>query len=381
LDQLFLCAWLSIFFIVESMMSSGSTPIRVLVVDDSFFMRQVVSRMFQEQPEFLVVGTASNGNEAIRKNIELLPDVVTLDVEMPELNGLGALEQMLQTRPVAVVMLSAHTGAGKSMAVLALEQGALECVGKPTGSVSLDLRKIQDELLEKTRSAAKVPVALIRPLNPTPVSLMKPSALTSLMVAKRHIPAQFAVAVASSTGGPKALHELMSYMPRDPKACFLFVQHMALGFTAALARRLNDTAPFSVKEAEEGELLMQGVGYVAPGGKHLIVVKGDAGCQVGFNDGPTRHGVKPCADFLLASVAQNYGVHSVGVVLTGMGRDGSKGLLDMKQAGAYTYAQSEDTCVVFGMPKAAIECGAVDEVLSLEAMGKALRTRLESMGR
>jgi two-component system chemotaxis response regulator CheB len=360
------------------MTNIGERKIRILVVDDSFFMRQVISRMLQEEMEFTVVGTARDGLEAIEKNKSLEPDVVTLDVEMPGLDGLGALDQMLRTRPVAVVMLSAHTGEGMGTAVQALERGAVECVGKPAGSVSFDLRKIQDELIEKIRAAARVPTILLRPDLNIPLPAASPIKYSNRIPSVQN-PATFAVAVASSTGGPRALHELMARMPQNPKACFLFVQHMAIGFTAALAKRLNDSCPFPIKEAEDGELLMQGIGYVAPGGRHLVVVKGPSGFHVAFHEGPPRHGVKPSADYLLTAVSQTFGSYSIGVVLTGMGRDGSKGLLDMRQAGAHTYAQDESTSVVFGMPKAAIECGAAWEVLPLEQLGDSLKERLKKL--
>lgn len=361
----------------------GEAPIRILVVDDSFFMRQIVSRMLQEQPDFEVVGTARDGCEAVELNRTLAPDVVTLDVEMPKLDGLGALEKMLESRPVAVVMLSAHTGEGMALAVMALERGAVDCVGKPSGSVSLDLRKIQDELVEKVRSAARISPKLIRanPWLAPPTAVPQSPARSSAPRPKPSlVPASFAVSVASSTGGPKALHELMSRMPKDPGACFLFVQHMAMGFTAALARRLNDSSPFPVKEAEEGELLMSGVGYVAPGGKHLVVLRDATGARAGFQDSPPRHGVKPSADYLLAATAEVFGREAIGVVLTGMGRDGAKGLLDMRRKGAHTYAQDESTCVVYGMPRSSVECGAVDEVLPLVDLGDSLRRRLLARG-
>jgi two-component system chemotaxis response regulator CheB len=362
----------------QHVISPGERKIRILVVDDSFFMRQVIARMLQEETEFTVVGSARDGLEAVDKNKSLEPDVVTLDVEMPGLDGLGALDQMLRTRPVAVVMLSAHTGEGMGMALLALERGAVDCVGKPAGSVSFDLRKIQDELIEKIRAAARVPAILLRPRPdlPSPQAFSRKS---PVQIPTSTTPAHFAVAVASSTGGPRALHELMARMTQNPKACFMFVQHMATGFTAALAKRLNDTCPFPIKEAEDGERLMQGIGYVAPGGRHLVAVKGPSGFFAGFYEGPPRHGVKPSADYLLTSVSQTFGRSSIGVVLTGMGRDGSKGLLDMRQAGAHTYAQDESSCVVFGMPKAAIECGAAWEVLPLNQLGDSLKERLKKL--
>jgi two-component system chemotaxis response regulator CheB len=346
------------------------------VVDDSFFMRQVVSRMIQEYTDLVVVGSARSGQEAVEKNKQLKPDVVTLDVEMPGLDGLSALDAMLTDRPVAVVMLSAHTAYGTETAVRALERGAVECVGKPSGSVSLDIRKVQDELIEKIRQAARVSKRLLGARAPEILS-RRPS---GVLEPGPRIPALFATAVASSTGGPKALHFLLSKMPDRPKGCFVLVQHMAAGFTAALARRLCESAPFPVKEAESGETLLQGVGYVAPGGRHLVVEKIAGEFRAAFHESPPRLGVKPSADLLLSSVAQSFASKSMGVVLTGMGRDDAKGLLEMRGAGAETFAQDESTSVVYGMPRAAFECGAVDHVMPLEALATALRERLGPSG-
>ncbi len=355
---------------------SSNRRIRVLVVDDSFFMRQVVSRMIQENDDLEVVGTARGGKEAVEKNRELLPDVITLDVEMPGLDGLSALEQLFSTRPVAVVMLSAHTGPGAETAVRALELGAVDCVGKPSGSVSIDIRKVQDELVEKIRQAARVSKSLLTARGKEALSPKPPAPTPS--PARRC--ATGAVAIASSTGGPKALHSILARLPAHPNACLLFVQHMAAGFTEALARRLNETAPFPIKQAEAGEILLEGVGYLAPGGRHFAVETSPEGFRAVFQEGPPRLGVKPSADILLSSVARAFGPKALGVVLTGMGRDGAKGLLDMRTAGAETIAQDEATSVVFGMPKAAAECGAVKRVLSLERIASELRERLESPG-
>ena len=349
-------------------MKNPDPPIRVLVVDDSFFMRQVVSRMIQENPDLEVVGTARDGGQAVEKNLELKPDVLTLDVEMPGLDGLGALERIFKSRPVAVVMLSAHTGTGMDTAVRALELGAVDCVGKPSGSLSLDIRKVQDELVENIRQAARIPRVLLGPRDPQappPRLPEKPSTRSRWPdpLLENRSPAVFAVAVASSTGGPRMLHELLARMPSAPPSCFLLIQHMAAGFTTALARRLSDSSPFPIVEAGEGDLLRDGVGYVAPGGKHLVVESGPRGMRTAFRDGPPRLGVKPSGDLLLSSVANTFGPRAIGLVMTGMGRDGAQGLLDMRKAGASTLAQDEASCVVYGMPKAAVENGAAAQVL------------------
>lgn len=330
-------------------------PVRVLVADDSFFMRTVLSKLLSESGGIEVVGQARTGKEAVQKNLDLEPDVVTLDVEMPEMDGLEALAGIMRTRPVPVVMLSAHTGPGAESAVRALEMGAVECVGKPSGSVSVDIHRVMAQLVGKIRVAAasRPDAAGILALEAPAPERRPPEAPD-----RPAVPARRLVAVAASTGGPRALNELVSRLPADLPAALVVVQHMSPGFTQALARRLGKNTCLPVSEAAEGETPAEGRVYVAPAGRHLLVTGVPGAWRFASSDAPPRNGVKPAADLTLSSIAEAAGRNAVGVVLTGMGKDGAKGLLDMRQAGASTYAQDEDSCVVYGMPKAAVETGA-----------------------
>lgn len=339
---------------------SSTPPIRVLVVDDSFFMRTVLAKLLRQAGGLDVVGTAKNGREGVEKNLELLPDVVTLDVEMPEMDGLEALSRIMQTRPVPVVMLSAHTESGTETAIRALEKGAVECLAKPSGSVSIDIHKILGELTEKIRLAAKS-----RPQRSPGEgrSLASRSGTPAPTRTARRL-----VAVASSTGGPRALHEFVSLLPEDLPAAVVIVQHMSQGFTRALAKRLGEAGALPVTEALEGETLLDGRVYVAPTGRHLLVEGIPGSYHFTFSDAPPRNGVRPAADLLMSSVAGCAKKSAVGMVLTGMGKDGARGLLEMRNAGARTFAQEPGSCVVYGMPKAAVECGAVEDQATVAAL-------------
>lgn len=338
-------------------MSEDPRPIRVLVVDDSFFMRTVLAKLLVDSGGLEIVGQARTGREAVEKNLALEPDVVTLDVEMPEMDGLEALQRIMSSRPVPVVMLSAHTREGTETALRALELGAVECVGKPSGSVSVDIHRVKDELVSKIRVAAASRPDAPGAFLPTPVSGQAPADPGS-NARRTSEPARRLLVVASSTGGPRALNELLSRLPDGFPAAVIVVQHMSIGFTQALARRLGRVTPLPVSEAREGETLLTGAVYVAPAGIHLVVEGEPGAFRVVFQDSPPRNGVKPAADLTLSSVASAAGRQAIGVVLTGMGKDGSKGLLDLRRAGGSTYAQDEASCVVYGMPKAAVECGA-----------------------
>jgi len=343
-------------------------PIRVLIVDDSFFMRTVLSKLLAETGGIEIVGQARSGKDAIEKNISLEPDVVTLDVEMPEMNGLEALRRMMETRPVPIVMLSAHTETGAEIAVRALEMGAVECVGKPSGSVSVDIHRVMDELVSKISAAARS-----RPrLQGVPSVEFETIVPPTPPAGRRSQPADRIVAVASSTGGPKALNELVRCLPEELPAALLVVQHMSLGFTRALAKRLGLAGRLPVEEARLGEILMEGQVYVAPAGQHLLIEGQPGAYRVVLQDGPPRNGVKPAADVLMSSVAAVAGPKSVGIVLTGMGKDGMRGLDDMRKAGARTYAQDEASCVVYGMPKAAVESGAAEQQLTIPGIAEAV---------
>jgi len=341
-------------------------PIRVLIVDDSFFMRKMLREMLSGMEGVEVVDTASNGLEAIEKNRALQPDVLTLDVEMPKLDGLAALERIMREAPVPVVMLSSHTGKGTETTLKALEMGAVDCLLKPSGKPIGDLDLIRDELFEKIKWAARSKsrvATLAGDMSRTPVrgEREKPTPPKVPTLPSSPRPAKTLVAVASSTGGPRSLQDLFRDLPSDLPAACVVVQHISVGFTKALARRLDDVSALTAMEAVEGEVLMEGHIYVAPAGKHLVVTGTPRDLRIGFKDDPPRLGVKPSGDLMMVSVAKAVGKDAIGVVLTGMGKDGTEGAKAIQKAGGRTFAQSEATCVVYGMPKSAVESKVVDE--------------------
>ena len=354
------------------MSADKKAPIRVLVADDSFFMRKILTEILEDSNGAIqVVDSAQNGWEAVEKNKALNPDVITMDVEMPKLDGISALQRIMLDHPTPVIMVSSHTAKGTEMAVRALEIGAIDCVAKPAGRLLGNARAIQGELIEKVKVAALcrfrsrvggsvMAVEKAGTKEPEkPVEPSKPAA---------DKPAAFLVAIASSTGGPRALNELFSRLKRSPGVAMVIVQHISVGFSKALARRLSDVGPLKVTEAVEGEMLLEGHAYVAPGGVHLAIEGGPGAFRTVTNDLPPRLGVKPSADLMMTSVAKMAGNQCAGVVLTGMGRDGTLGLKDIHKAGGKTFAQDEKSCVVYGMPKSAVEAGAVDQQLVLSLM-------------
>lgn len=337
----------------------------VLVVDDSAFMRKLVSELVDGSGEFRVIGTARHGLDALQKVQALEPDIVTLDIEMPELDGLGALERIMRDSPRPVVMLTAASGDGDEMALRALEGGAVEFVRKPSGPISLDLVVIRDELLAALRAAAQVNLAGVRG-----------GALSSTAGAAGGAPAGVAahclIAIAASTGGPRALAELVPALPAALDASVLIVQHMPRGFTHTLAERLNALSALDVSEAVEGETIAPGHVYVAPGGLHMRVQNVARSRVIMLDDSPPLWGVRPSADPLFRSVAEAAGDAAIGVVLTGMGRDGAAGLRAIRDAGGAGIAQDRDSSIIFGMPQAAAAAGGATQVLPLGAIAPAL---------
>lgn len=333
------------------MSSSRPRPRRVLVVDDSAFMRRLITDLVSQGDEFEVVGTARDGNEAVRKVHELDPDIVTMDVEMPGLNGLDALGYIMSETPRPVVMLSAHTVAGGELTLRALDFGAVDVVAKPSGTISLDLAKVTDRLLTALRAASTANLSNIR------VHIQRPSTAEAPPVRKRSprkaASAEIAVVIAASTGGPRALAEVVPGLQRPLGAAVLVVQHMPPGFTRSLAERLHGMSKMPVKEAEDGELVEADHVYLAPGDFHMRVERVDGAIVVRLGQGPTLWGVRPAADPLFHSVAGVYGARSLGVVLTGMGRDGTDGLGGIVAAGGRGIAQDKATSVIFGMPQSA----------------------------
>ena len=349
---------------------SSRTPATVLVVDDSAFMRRLITQIIDGSREFRVVGTARNGLDALRQIHALDPRIVTLDVEMPELDGMQTLGYIMSETPRAVVMLSAAaTEGGADLTLRCLELGAVDFVRKPSGPISLDLATVAETLIAALRAATEVNLggvpALARPrfvraeLPTTPPPL--PSGATAV------------VAIASSTGGPRALAEVIPNLPADLQAAVLVVQHMPAGFTKSLAARLDLMSKLTVAEAVDGEAIQTNRVYLAPGGVHMCVVHDGRGTRrVALDTSPPVWGVRPAADPLFNSVAHHFGRAAVGVVLTGMGRDGAEGLRQMREAGGQGVVQDRATSTIYGMPHAALQRAGADRVVPLGGVAPAI---------
>jgi two-component system chemotaxis response regulator CheB len=330
----------------------------VLVVDDSALIRTVVSEVIEGFAEFTVVGTARDGNDAIEQIQALDPDIVTLDIEMPGLDGIATLGYVMSETPRAVIMLSAAESRGDvDLTLRALELGAVDFVRKPPAAGTQQVLRVAERLLEALRAAAVVN------LRGVPMLVRTPLARGRATPDRRR--AQAAVAIAASTGGPRALAELVPAFSRDLDAAVLVAQHMPRGFTAGLAKRLDELSVLQVSEARDGEEVLPNHVYVAPGGRHMTVVGGDGGVRIALDDSPPVRGVRPAADPLFQSVAASFGAASVGVVLTGMGRDGSAGLAAIRAAGGGAVVQDRDTATIYGMPQSALEIAGADRVAPL----------------
>jgi two-component system chemotaxis response regulator CheB len=354
---------------------SSSRLATVLVVDDSAFMRKLVSEMIEGSGEFRVVGTARNGLEALKKIHALDPDVVTLDIEMPELDGIGALGYIMSETPRPVVMLSgAASESGRDPAIRALELGAVDFVKKPGGPISLDLDRVRDRLLDALRASREVNLRgvpmLARPETRRPAH---PTANGGSWATR-------AVAIAASTGGPRALAELIPGLPATLDAAVLIVQHMPAGFTKSLAERLDLHSRLTVAEACDGERVVHNRVYLAPGGQHMRVRLLGGVPVISLDTSPPVWGVRPSADPLFKSVADVFGAASIGVVLTGMGRDAAEGMRAIHEAGGLGVAQDRATSIIYGMPHAALLTGGIDQVLPLPAIAAAVTDLLTFKG-
>ncbi|WP_396213627.1 chemotaxis-specific protein-glutamate methyltransferase CheB [Gemmatimonas sp.] len=349
----------------------------VLVVDDSAFMRKLVSEIVASTGEFTVVGTARDGQDALAQVRTLQPDLVTLDVDMPGLDGLAALEFLMRDYPRPVVMLSAGGSDGGHDATLrALERGAVDFVRKPSGAISLDLEIVADQLLQALRAASTVRVTA----HPVLASGRMPAPHRSVpaLLPLAGPPARV-VCMAASTGGPAALAQLLPALPAWPDTAVLIVQHMPPGFTASFALRLDATSALTVHEAADGVPLRAGHAYIAPGGRHLRVQGPREAPRLVLGHDPSQWGVRPAADPLFESVAELFGSHAVGMVLTGMGRDGASGLRAIRTAGGRGIVQDEASSIVPGMPEAARRAAGADAVASLDELPKALAAQLERL--
>lgn len=342
--------------------------ITVLVVDDSAFMRKVISDIINSDPLLLVVGTARNGHEALIKSRLHNPDVVTLDIEMPEMDGLATLEILMSTNPLPVVMLSNLTQVGAEATIRALQLGAVDFIAKPSGQISLDIDKLSDEIIRKIKVAASASVKPQKTGNVTDLSII-PNDVSLKTEINKDSSLNKLIVIGTSTGGPKALNQVLPGIPADIDAAILIVQHMPAGFTKSLAERLNSISQIKVKEAEDGETILTGCAYIAPGDYHLRVERTKLSdgplLLVKLGQEPPRGGHRPSVDEMLFSVAEQFWGEVVGVIMTGMGQDGTAGLKSITDQGAQIIAEHQSTCVVYGMPKAAIESGNVNQVVPL----------------
>ncbi len=335
----------------------ASRQITVMVVDDSAVVRQVLEAVLSQEPD-LAVMVAADPLIAQQKMARSRPDVIVLDLEMPRMDGLAFLRKIMATDPIPTVICSGVAGRGTQAALRALEEGAVGIVTKPKLGVRNFLYESGLELTDMVRAAAG---ARIRPLHALDV---KPAAPRKHLPHRHDIFLQRLVAIGASTGGTEALTEILTAMPQDSPG-IVVVQHMPEVFTAAFADRLNQLSMIEVKEAEDGDHVSPGRALIAPGNRHMSVRRRGKDVLVELNDGPLISRHRPSVDVLFRSVAQAAGANGLGIILTGMGNDGAQGLLEMKKSGAETVAQDEASCVVFGMPKEAIACGAVDQVLPL----------------
>lgn len=333
--------------------------IRVLIVDDSAVIRKLLEKIFSSSPDIEVVGTAADPYIARDKLVALKPDVMTLDVEMPRMDGISFLEKVMQHFPTRTIIFSSLAKTGSETYLRALEAGAIEILEKPSIDVSQSLEALSSSIIEKVKAVARARVNPIKKVAAAngPVAKVAP---TSLARTTHQL-----IAVASSTGGTEALKVFLSGMPADIPGT-LVVQHMPPGFTKSFAENLNNMFPFEVKEAQDGDQVVPGRVLIAPGNYHMEITRSGAFYYVKLHQGPALHSVRPAADYMMKSVAKFVGKNALGVVLTGMGKDGAEGLLEMKNAGAYTVVQNEETCVVYGMPGAAVALGAADKILPLD---------------
>jgi two-component system, chemotaxis family, protein-glutamate methylesterase/glutaminase len=358
---------------------------KVLVVDDSAFMRKLISDFLSTSDQLEVAGIARNGEDAIAKIMKLSPDVLTLDVEMPQMNGIEALKRIMSECPVPVVMLSSTTKEGAEETLKAIQLGAVDFIAKPSGTISLDLHKIQDEIVQKVLSASQVSITK---LLKSAISIDSDSNKEYQHVPKRaeHVTTRNSsldfydnrkkkiILIGTSTGGPRALQHVLTELPSSVNAPVLIVQHMPAGFTKSLADRLDSISGIRVKEAEQGEILQNGTAYIAPGGYHMKIVQSETILKVYLTkEEEPRNGHRPSVDVLFESVSMIDDYNKIAVIMTGMGTDGTQGVKKIKEYGTVrTIAESPDSCIVYGMPKSVIAANLSDEVVNVDEIAQSI---------
>ena len=347
----------------------SAKPVRVLVVDDSALMRKVIPQILETDGSIQVVGTAIDGNFGLKKIEDLRPQVITLDLEMPGMGGLDMLKEIMQRHRIPVIVVSSHSTEGASVTLKALSLGAFDFVAKPT-DVSSRMQEIARELIGKIKAAAQSRGILIQ----SPPEFSLPPSRSKVKPAIGKAPTKI-VGIGISTGGPQSLQYLLSQIPADFPGSIVVVQHMPEGFTDMFARRLDECCALHVKEAQSGDLLAAGRALICPGSRHLKVKRLPLGDIAILSDDPRVNGHRPSCDVMFQSLAEEFGSRGIGVLMTGMGEDGAQGLGLVKAAGGLTIAQGEQSCVVFGMPKAAIESGYAMRVVELQALAATLQAQ------
>jgi len=333
---------------------------KVLIVDDSAYTRQTMKKMIEDDPALEVAGIATDGIDAMAKALRLKPDIITLDFEMPGMDGFSFLRWLMRERPTPVIMVSSH--ADSKTVFKALELGAVDFIAKPTRRASIELQNIEKDLIRKLKGIKNIRLDILSKnleLLDREEEVIEPSGEKP---GRRTIDV---VAIGSSTGGPAALQIILTRLPSDFKSAIVVSQHMPRGFTAPLAERFDKMCQMRIREAEEGDAIEPGTVYICPGGFHLGIRKKGAKKIVSLREGRFSDKYVPSVDYMMSSVAEHYGASSMAVMLTGMGNDGKDGMLEIKTQGGYTIAESEETAVVFGMPAEAIKNGAVETILPL----------------
>lgn len=374
-------------------MTSGKR-IRVLIVDDSAFMRKVLQGIVSADPQLEVCGEARDGRDAVTQNEVLKPDVITMDINMPHMDGLQATEIIMSSNPRPILVVSSESREGAEVTLKSLELGAIDFVAKPSGGIDLDMNSVKEELCRKLKMAAKVRVVRTATRSKVQQEIAssaprsEPAGRTfeqSLQETRSNgspapAPTPFRgsgkfpiVVLAASTGGPATLMKFVPDVPKDFPGAVVLVQHMPGSFTAQFSQQLAEISRIRVKEAEAGEIIVPGQLYVCPGSHHMRISPTG---RVSLDDGPRVGGYRPCADLTMESAAEYFGPMTIAVVLTGMGNDGSKGVQAVKSAGGHVIVQDESSAVIFGMPQEAIKTGAVDQTLPVEAIYAAIEKRV-----
>lgn len=350
--------------------------IRVLIVDDSALIRKLLNELINSQPDMEAIGSAPDPLVAREMIREMNPDVLTLDVEMPKMDGLDFLEKLMRLRPMPVVMVSTLTEKGSDVTFRALELGAVDFVSKPKIDIATGLQEYGNEIANKIRIARSARLKRHAPI-PATESATADAVLPAVL--NRIASTEKLIIVGASTGGTEAIKEFLIRMPPDSPG-ILITQHMPEGFTKSFANRLDSLCKITVVEAQGGERVLPGHAFIAPGHSHLLLKRSGANYMTELNQGELVSRHRPSVDVLFRSAANYAGKNAVGVILTGMGKDGAAGMLEMHKAGAYNFAQDEASCVVFGMPKEAIATGGVNEVVPLKDMARCVLSKVSSMG-